>query len=186
MNHMEFEKLIAISGQGSLFKIVGRAKFGLVAENLETGKKMPVYQSHQVSTLQDISMFTQDGDVPLREVLIKLLAFSKDNSLPSAKDASSADVRTFFKQVLPEHDEDRVHDADIRKLIKWFNQLVKNGLNEASQLEVAKSGDVDKDGVAVPEVTKAKAPKATADSKPAKAVTKAPTRKNTSMVRKTQ
>ena len=184
MNHMEFEKLIAISGQGSLFKIVGRAKFGLVAENLETGKKMPVYQSHQVSTLQDISMFTTDGDIPLREVLIKVLAFSKDNELPNPKETSSADVRAFFKQVLPEHDEDRVHDADIRKLIKWFNQLVKNGLT-ASQLEAATATDVDKDGSPVTDVPKVKANKAAPDSKPAKTV-KAPTRKSTSMVRKTQ
>lgn len=186
---MEFEKLIAISGQGSLFKILNRTKFGLVAENLETGKKAPVYTNQQVSTLQDISMFTVDGDVPLREVFIKVLEFSKANSLPDYKNASGAEIREFFLKVLPDHDQERVRDADIRKVIRWFNQMVKNGLNEVSQLEIKPSDNEEKSA----DTTEAtKAPKTNAGTKaaarPAKPTTKAApaAQKKTSMVRKAQ
>jgi dephospho-CoA kinase len=60
---MEFEKLISVSGKGSLYKIVSKTNFGLIAESLEDGKRMPVYQSNNVSTLTDISIYTNEGDV---------------------------------------------------------------------------------------------------------------------------
>lgn len=131
---MEFEKLISIAGQSSLFEILSRTKFGLVAKSLENGKKMPVYQSQQVSSLQDISMYTYEGEVALREVFVRLL--KKTEGKPSIKHTEPADaLRKAFEEIVPDFDKERVRDSDLKKLFRWFNQAVENGMTDPSTLE---------------------------------------------------
>lgn len=121
---MEFEKLISVSGYGSLFKIISRTNFGLIAESLEDGKRMPVYQSYNVSTLSDISMYTNEGDVALKEVLLKIYDKESGAECVAAK-AKDPEVKTYFESILPDYDKEKVYVSDIKKLLKWYNQLVK-------------------------------------------------------------
>jgi len=131
---MEFEKLISISGQGSLFMIVSRTGFGLVAESLEDNKRIPVYQSHNVSTLDDISIYTKDGDMPLREVFLKIFEKEGGKACPDAKESNDK-VKQYFESVLPEYDEDRVYVSDMKKVLKWYNQLIKGNHIDAESLK---------------------------------------------------
>jgi len=125
---MEFEKLISVSGKGSLFKIVSRTNFGLIAESLEDGKRLPVYQSNNVSTLTDISIYTNEGDVSLKTVLLKIYEkeSGKETSAVTGKDDA---VRKYFGEILPDFDQERVYTSDIKKLLKWYNQLIKNNID---------------------------------------------------------
>ncbi len=139
---MEFEKLISIAGQSSLFEILSKTKFGLVAKSLENGKKMPVYQSQQVSSLQDISMYTYEGEIALKEVFVRLL--KKNEGKASVKHTDSADVlRKAFEEVVPDFDKDRVRDSDLKKLFRWFNQAVENGMTDPAALETAENQETD-------------------------------------------
>lgn len=133
---MEFDKIIAISGQGSLFAIASRTSFGLVAESLEDGKKIPVYAHYTVSKLEDISIYTEDGDVLLREVMLKVFEKHGGKEVGALKDNDAHKV--FFEEVLPNYDKDKVYISDIKKLVKWYNQLVRKDLLNTEMLTAKK------------------------------------------------
>lgn len=104
----------------------------LIVEALDsTKKRMPVYASDKVTSLSDISMYTDDDDVPLTQVLASLKA--KENGAVVAfdyKKASTAELQEFFAQVLPNFDRDRVYASDIKKLIQWYNILINAGITD--------------------------------------------------------
>jgi superfamily II DNA/RNA helicase len=174
---MKFEKLISISGQGSLFETVSRTKFGLIAESLETNKRVPVYANTPVSALQDISLYTEEGDKPIREVFLAMLNQSNAQSAPDAKD-STDELRAFLAAAVPNYDKDKVHDTDVRKLCRWYNQLLKHGLS-AADLESSEATDENATPEAKAPKAKDSATKAPAKtrSKAAKPVSNAPARK---------
>jgi hypothetical protein len=122
----ELEKIISVSGKPGLFKVISAGKSAVVAESLLDGKRTPILSTQKVSTLADISMFTYEEDVPLRDVLKKMVEVYP-NEGPDNKLSGQA-IREEFKKTLP--DFDRVYESDIKKLFTWFNLLKKNGLVE--------------------------------------------------------
>lgn len=131
---MEFDKLISVSGYGSLYKIISKTNFGLIAESLEDGKRMPVYQSYNVSTLTDISIYTEEGDVSLKEVFLKIYETEGGKECAAGK-AKDPEVKKYFATILPDYDKERVYTSDIKKLLKWYNQLVKSNLLDPEELK---------------------------------------------------
>jgi hypothetical protein len=131
---MEFDKLISVSGYGSLYKIISKTNFGLIAESLEDGKRMPVYQSYNVSTLTDISIYTEEGDVSLKEVFLKIYETEGGKECAAAK-AKDPEVKKYFEGILPDYDKEKVYTSDIKKLLKWYNQLVKSNLLDPEELK---------------------------------------------------
>ena len=119
---MNLKGIISIGGHSGLFKVVSQSKFGLIVESLIDGRRMPAYTSQKVSALADISIFTTDEDAPLSEVFKKI--YEKENG-KEAIDAKSSneELKKYFKEVLPEYDEDRVYVSDIKKVISWYNLL---------------------------------------------------------------
>ena len=110
---MEFNKLISVSGYGSLFKIISKTNFGLIAESLEDGKRMPVYQSYNVSTLTDISIYTTEGDVSLKEVFIKIFEKEEGRECVAGK-AKDPEIKKYFESILADYDKERVYTSDIK------------------------------------------------------------------------
>ena len=126
------QTVLAISGKPGLYKLVSRATNSLIVEALdETHKRIPAFASDRVTSLADIAMYTDSEDVPLSQVLesLKTLEDGKPSSL-NFKKASAAELRDYFAKVLPEYDRDRVHNSDIKKLIQWYDILVKNGITD--------------------------------------------------------
>lgn len=122
---MALEKIISISGQPGLYQVISQTKYGLIAENLEDGKRIPVYSNFKVSSLGEISIYTDEADVPLNDVFLKIM--EKENG--KAVDVKSdADIKAYFESVLPTYDRDRVYPSDMKKLLKWYNALVKKDL----------------------------------------------------------
>lgn len=129
---MDISKIISISGKAGLFKVVSQAKNGLIVESLEDKKREPAYSHYQVSSLEDISIFTTGEDMPLKNVLQKI--YDKEKGGPAIDIKSNdEDLKKYFEQALPEYDKDRVYISDIRKVIKWYNQLQKEGLLDAKE-----------------------------------------------------
>lgn len=134
---MEFEKLLAINGHSSLFTMVSRTNFGLIAESLADKKRIPVYQSMNVSTLTDISMFTNDGEISLKEVFVKMHEKFEGKETEVVK-GSDADMKKMFGEIITDYDQERVYGTHIKKAFVWYNQLVKNN---AIDIEAWKKAD---------------------------------------------
>ncbi len=125
------KEILAITGKPGLYKLVSHGNNMLIVESLLDGKRMPTYGRDKIISLADVSMFTEDEDVPLSDVLTKL--GSKEGLKPASIDAKKADndeLRKFFAAVLPNFDRDRVYPSDIRKLISWYNILVNAGITD--------------------------------------------------------
>ena len=124
--------ILSIAGKPGLYRLLSQGRNMLIVEALDsTKKRMPVYASDKVTSLSDISMYTDDDDVPLTQVLASLKA--KENGAVVAfdyKKASTAELQEFFAQVLSNFDRDRVYASDIKKLIQWYNILINAGITD--------------------------------------------------------
>lgn len=130
------ETILAISGKPGLYKLVSSSNTGLIIEILDESKKRtPVFPTDRVTSLADIAMYTDSEDIALWKVL-KNLGEKEGNKecLFNYKKVSKAELHDFFYQVLPSYDRDRVHDGDIKKLIQWYNILIKNGFTNFEEL----------------------------------------------------
>lgn len=120
--------ILSISGKPGLYKLVSQAKNMLIVESLLDGRRSPAYGNEKIVSLGDISMFTNDEDVPLRQVLKNMLEKEQGAEVAiDVKKAKSTELADYLQTVLPDFDRDRVHPNDIRKLISWYNILVKSG-----------------------------------------------------------
>ena len=140
------KKILSISGKPGLYKLISQGRNMLIVESLTDHKRMPAYGSEKITSLGDISMYTNADDVPLRQVLQSMK--EKEEGQPVALDpkkASPSDLREYLAAVLPDYDRDRVHPSDIRKLISWYNLLVACGLTTFT--EDAQEGETEQAAV---------------------------------------
>lgn len=126
------ERILAISGKSGLYKLVSRGNSSLIVETLDAQKKrMPVFGTDKVISLADIAMYTDEEEVPLRQVFKNIFVkeAGKKTSLDYKK-AGKEELAAFMGQALPNYDRDRVYPADMRKLAQWYNILVDNGVTD--------------------------------------------------------
>ncbi len=136
---MKIQDILAISGEPGLYHYIAGSRNGVIAESLVDGKRKNFSGTHsRVSSLAEISIFTEDEDVALAEVLTSLFAHTEGQQTVSHK-ASEAELRAIFDQVLPNYDRERFHLSDMRKLVQWFNILVKAGMTDFSLEEPAEA-----------------------------------------------
>ncbi len=115
---MELKDVVAISGMSGLHHVTGRSKNGLIVETIGTGRKFATGFHDKVSVLEDISIYTLEGDMHLSDVFIKL---NNSSNLPEAKEDIKK-IRTFLIECI-QLDSERVYDSDIKKLMNWFHAL---------------------------------------------------------------
>lgn len=102
----------------------------LIVESLATGKRNPAYAHDKVISLGDITMYTNNGDQPLGEVLesVKKVNDGKPVDIKAIGDDQA--IRSYFETILPDFDQDKVYTTDIKKLLTWYNQLLAAGITE--------------------------------------------------------
>ena len=124
---MSVQRILAISGKPGLYELKLQTRTGFVAESLLDGKKITVGLRSNVSLLSEISVYTYDGEVRLGEVLRSIA--EKENEGPAISHKEDNDkLQAYFKEVLPDFDEDRVYTSDIKKILNWYNMLQAKGL----------------------------------------------------------
>ncbi len=123
---MNLQGLISISGKPGLFKVAAQGRNNIIVESLDNGKKFPAFASDKISALEDISIYTYEEDVPLIEVYKKLAERVNYGKAISHKEKPET-LREELTAFLPDFDEDRVYDSDIKKLFQWYNILVDKG-----------------------------------------------------------
>ncbi|HET8838666.1 MAG TPA: DUF5606 domain-containing protein [Flavobacteriaceae bacterium] len=131
---MSIEKILSISGKPGLYELKSQTRGGFLAESLNDGKKLNVSARHNVSMLSEISIYTYSGEVPLNEVFQKIS--EKENGKETIDHKkSNQELESYFREILPEFDEDRVYPSDIKKVVQWYNILNKKGISDFSKKE---------------------------------------------------
>jgi len=123
---MDLKGILSISGKSGLFKMVSQTKNGLIVESLVDKKRMPTYSTSKISALEDIVILTDnEEEVPLGEVFNRIYEKEDGGDTMSHK-APKGEVISFFEEILPSYDRDRVYFSDMKRVISWYNLLHKN------------------------------------------------------------
>ncbi len=129
--------ILAITGKPGLYSLVQQGRGMLIVETIDEKKRrFPVGPRDRVTSLNDVSMYTEGDDVSLNSVFhnIKELYQGKTVDI-DLKKASKDELADFMAKALPSYDRERVHLSDIKKLIQWYNLLVSNGISDFEPAE---------------------------------------------------
>lgn len=122
MEKTDLKKILSVSGEHGLFAYVAQGRGGIIAESLITKQRQMLGASAKVSSLADISIFTDESDVPLRDVLAAMAAKLAQGPAMDPKSDPKA-IKAFFAEVLPNYDEDRFYVSHMKKILAWYEEL---------------------------------------------------------------
>lgn len=124
---MDLRKILVISGKPGLYELVSQTKGGAIVESLIDKRRCPVFRNDRISSLNEISIFVEDGDKPLAEVMQDIFRKQDGKQVEmDIKKASNDEAFAFFKEAEPTYDTERVHASDVKKILSWYNLLVAN------------------------------------------------------------
>ncbi len=119
---MVLKDILSISGESGLFRFIAQGKNAIIVEHLESKKRSSAFATAKVSSLDEISVFTEKEDLSLSKVFD--LIFDKEKGGPAIDTKSDPDkLKQWFSEILPEYDRDRVYISDIKKISHWYNIL---------------------------------------------------------------
>ena len=127
--------ILAISGKPGLYKLVSNGRNMLIVEALATGKRTPAYSHDKMVSLGDIAIYTTEEDVPLSRVFETIKEKNEGKAVDMSAFADDHSLRAYFKEVLPDFDDERVYTNDIRKVFNWYNLLVGAGITDFADPE---------------------------------------------------
>jgi hypothetical protein len=123
---MSFQKILAISGKPGLYELKVQTRSGFVAEALLDGKKITVGLRSNVSLLSEIAVFTYTDEIKLIDIF-KSIATKENGEATISHKETDDKLKSYFREILPEYDEDRVYTSDIKKIFNWYNLLQPKG-----------------------------------------------------------
>ena len=150
---MDFSKILSISGKPGLHKMVGESKNGLIVESLTDGKKFPAFSHERISSLKEISIYTETGDISLKEVLKKMKEIQDGKPVDNPKKTNSSDLKVLFGQFVPDYDKDVVYVSDIKKVFTWYNLLLEKDMLDFTDEEENETSDENPEDKATDETT---------------------------------
>ena len=118
----DLSRILAVSGYPGLYNYVAQSRNGAIAESLSTGARVNFPANGKISTLEDIAVYTEDGEVRLRKVFEALHENLGEADAPTAK-ASEKELRALFEKALPGYDRDRFYLSHMKKVVSWYNEI---------------------------------------------------------------
>jgi len=122
--------MLSVSGKPGLFKLISKGKNMFIVESLIDGTRIPVYSRDKVVSLGDITMFTNGGDARLSQIFQSIKQKENGEAISFSHTIAPEELRTYFAQILPDFDKDKVYPSDIKKVMGWYNLLVKSGFTD--------------------------------------------------------
>jgi hypothetical protein len=129
---MDLSKILSITGKPGLYLILSQTKSGALVESLIDKKRFPVFINEKISTLSEISIFTTEEDISLKEVLHSIYKKENGGKCIDSKLDNNA-LKNYMLEVLPNYDQDRVYVSDMKKLFSWYNLLQSVDMLEFSE-----------------------------------------------------
>lgn len=121
------KKIANVNGKPGLYRIAKPARSGVLIESLEDKPRRTIVPAQsKLSVLSEISVYTtgEEDSMPLADVF-KLINEKHKGTLPVSGKNSKEELTAFIEEVLPEYDSERVYYSDMKKLVNWYNLLIK-------------------------------------------------------------
>ena len=121
-NKTDLTKILSVSGQHGLFKYIAQAKNGAIVEALEDNRRTCFDIKSKITSLADISIYTDNGEEKLEKVFLSLKKVLGEKDAPSSK-SSPDELKKLFTQAIPDYDESRFYVSHMKKVVEWYNEL---------------------------------------------------------------
>ena len=118
----DLARILSVSGSRGLYQYLAQARNGAIAESLADGRRTCFDAKSRITTLADISIYTEGGELKLQEVFGKLHETLGDKDAPTSK-ASADELKALFAQAVPDYDADRFYVSHMKKVVDWYNEL---------------------------------------------------------------
>ena len=118
----DLAKTLSVRGQRGLFSYIAQSRSGAIAESLKDHKRTNFTSNSGITTLADISIYTLEGEMKLKDVFLKLQSVLGDADAPSSK-ASPDEIKALFEKAIPDYDADRFYVSHMKKVVDWDNEL---------------------------------------------------------------
>lgn len=118
----DLARILSVSGQSGLFLYINQARQGAIVESLRDKKRTIFDMRSRITTLADISIYTNTDEVKLQQVFLNMKDVLGEADAPTAK-AEAADLKALFEKALPDYDVDRFHVSHMKKVVTWYNEL---------------------------------------------------------------
>ena len=135
------KEILAVAGKPGLYRLVSKGNNLSIIESLTDKKRIPAYTRDKIISIENVLIFVEDGEVSIGKVLTAIK--EKENGGNVSVDyvkADSDELRTYFAEILPNFDRERVYPTDIKKLLKWYDLLIANGITDFSKKDDAEAG----------------------------------------------
>lgn len=119
----DLARTLSVGGQHGLYTYIAQARGGVIAESLEDKKRTFFDARSRITTLEDISIYTSEGEMKLSQVLLKLKDVLGDKPAPDPKKASADELKALFEKALPDYDRDRFYVSHMKKVVEWYGYL---------------------------------------------------------------
>ena len=136
----DLSKILTISGQSSLFLYISQARSGAIVEALSDKKRSSVGMNSKITSLADISIYTEDEEVKLQQVFLNMKEVLGDADAPSAK-SDPAQLKALFEKALPDYDRDRFYVSHMKKVVEWYNCLKKYASLDFEELDAENAAE---------------------------------------------
>ncbi len=131
----DLQKILTVSGESGLFLYLSQGKGSVIAESLNTKKRIAFGINAKVTSLSDISIYTESDEIRLQELLEKMRDHLSSGPAMDPKSNTKLLV-AFFEEILPDYDKDRFYTSHMKKVIQWYNILQGNGSLDFKKEEV--------------------------------------------------
>ncbi|NOR26911.1 MAG: hypothetical protein GQ540_00105 [Lutibacter sp.] len=125
---MELKDIVAINGKPGLYEIKAQSKGGIIVESLIDSKRFPITVTHNISALNEIAIYTYEEEIPLRIVLKGIGEKESGKEAISHKESGTI-LTSYFREILPDFDEERVYTSNIKKVLQWYNLLASKSFD---------------------------------------------------------
>src|SRR5690554_3609292 len=140
-------KILSVTGRPGLYKLISTNKNMNIVESLTDGKRIPVYLHEKIVALSDVSIYTNDGDTPLRDVLKNIKEKEDGKQVALNAKSSGKDYFNYLEEVLPDYNKESVYTSDVKKIISWYNILMENNIDLEKEYTEEKYSVVNKDNI---------------------------------------
>lgn len=124
---MDLSLIFTVPGKPGLYRLVSQGKASSVMESLVDHKRTPIFRLDKVSSLAEIAIYTYDGEISLADVFRNI--YKKENGGKCLDHNEKGEtIRAYFGEILPNFEQERVYDSNIRKVLQWYNILKDSDL----------------------------------------------------------
>jgi len=121
---MEYREIVSVTGLSGLYQLLTTKSDGAIVRNVaDKTTKFISARQHNVTPLESIEVYTTGENVRLHEVFRKMQEQEQTIPLADAKSAGNDAIKSYFKSIFPEFDEERVYVSDMKKMLKWYELL---------------------------------------------------------------